>query len=110
MSRISRRIPIGIPSGIPSGVPTGNRYGKFGQGTLRARNRGRRWTVVKDERQEQREQREERWRGWMVAAQAGDAAAYEKLLFELLPHLRGFVRRRLSSSRPDPRAYSSSTG
>lgn len=41
------------------------------------------------------EEREGRWRGWMVAAQAGDAAAYEKLLLELLPHLRGFVRRRI---------------
>ena len=44
------------------------------------------------------EEREARWRGWMVAAQAGDAAAYEKLLLELLPHLRGFVRRRIGDS------------
>jgi RNA polymerase sigma-70 factor (ECF subfamily) len=44
------------------------------------------------------EEREGRWRGWIVAAQAGDAAAYEKLLLELLPHLRGFVRRRIGDS------------
>ena len=44
------------------------------------------------------EEREGRWRGWMIAAQAGDAAAYEKLLLELLPHLRGFVRRRIGDS------------
>ena len=43
------------------------------------------------------EERERRWRGWMAAAQTGDAAAYEKLLQELLPHLRGFVRRRVSN-------------
>jgi RNA polymerase sigma-70 factor (ECF subfamily) len=56
---------------------------------------------VNDERrhgQEKRDEREERWRVWMVDAQGGDAAAYEKLLFELLPHLRGFVRRRLHDS------------
>jgi RNA polymerase sigma-70 factor (ECF subfamily) len=59
---------------------------------------------VNDERRQSREvreepdergEREERWRGWMVDAQGGDAAAYEKLLFELLPHLRSFVRHRL---------------
>jgi len=44
------------------------------------------------------EERESRWRDWMVSAQAGDAAAYEKLLLELLPHLRGFVRRRIGDS------------
>lgn len=43
------------------------------------------------------EERERRWRAWMTAAQTGDAAAYEKLLHELLPHLRGFVRRRVSN-------------
>ncbi len=42
-----------------------------------------------------REEREERWRGWMIAAQKGDGAAYEKLLTELLPEVRGFVARRL---------------
>lgn len=31
----------------------------------------------------------------MVAAQAGDAVCYEKLLGELLPHLRSFVGRRV---------------
>ncbi len=43
----------------------------------------------------EREEREERWRGWMVSVQAGDAAAYEKLLGELLVQLRGFVGRRV---------------
>ena len=42
------------------------------------------------------EERERRWRAWMEAAQSGDGAAYDALLRELLPHLRGFVRRRLS--------------
>lgn len=42
------------------------------------------------------EERERRWRAWMTAAQSGDGAAYDLLLRELLPHLRGFVRRRLS--------------
>ena len=42
------------------------------------------------------EERERRWRAWMTAAQSGDGAAYDALLAELLPHLRGFVRRRLS--------------
>jgi RNA polymerase sigma-70 factor (ECF subfamily) len=39
--------------------------------------------------------REDRWRRWMIAAQGGDAACYEKLLLELLPLLRRFVRRRV---------------
>jgi RNA polymerase sigma-70 factor (ECF subfamily) len=39
--------------------------------------------------------RENRWRKWMVAAQEGDAASYEKLLLELTPYLRRFVVRRL---------------
>jgi RNA polymerase sigma-70 factor, ECF subfamily len=39
--------------------------------------------------------REERWRTWMAAAQGGDAAAYEKLLVELLPFVRSLVRARL---------------
>ncbi len=40
-------------------------------------------------------EREARWRSWMVAAQAGEAPAYEKLLAELIPYLRRFVGRRL---------------
>jgi len=44
---------------------------------------------------EARSAREQRWRAWMVAAQAGDRAAYEKLLHELLADLRRFVRRRV---------------
>jgi RNA polymerase sigma-70 factor (ECF subfamily) len=47
------------------------------------------------ETSETSEAREVRWRAWMVAAQDGDAVAYEKLLHELLPHLRRFVRRRV---------------
>jgi len=42
-----------------------------------------------------REERESRWRAWMIAAQAGDSASYEKLLQELLPHVGVIVRRRL---------------
>jgi len=41
------------------------------------------------------EERDERWRSWMVAAQGGDSACYEKLLHELVPHVRMVVRRRL---------------
>jgi RNA polymerase sigma-70 factor (ECF subfamily) len=41
------------------------------------------------------EEREDRWRAWMIAAQGGDSASYEKLLQELLPHVRNLVRRRL---------------
>jgi len=41
------------------------------------------------------EERERRWRAWMIEAQSGDTTSYEKLLLELLPHLRAFVRRRL---------------
>jgi RNA polymerase sigma-70 factor (ECF subfamily) len=41
------------------------------------------------------DERETRWRIWMVAAQAGEAPAYEKLLAELIPYLRRFVQRRL---------------
>lgn len=44
------------------------------------------------------EERERRWRAWMAAAQSGDGTAYDALLRELLPHLRGFVGRRLASS------------
>ena len=39
--------------------------------------------------------KETRWRAWMTAAQQGDAAAYDKLLAELLPQMRGFVRNRV---------------
>jgi RNA polymerase sigma-70 factor (ECF subfamily) len=45
---------------------------------------------------DQRQRREQRWRAWMIAAQQGDRAAYEKLLGEMIPELRLFVRRRLS--------------
>jgi RNA polymerase sigma-70 factor (ECF subfamily) len=41
-------------------------------------------------------EREDRWRVWMAAAQAGDRAAYEQLLLDVLPTVRGFVRFRLS--------------
>jgi RNA polymerase sigma-70 factor (ECF subfamily) len=41
------------------------------------------------------DEREARWRSWMVAAQAGEAPSYEKLLAELIPYLRRFVLRRL---------------
>jgi RNA polymerase sigma-70 factor (ECF subfamily) len=36
-----------------------------------------------------------RWGGWMAAAQRGDAVAYRKLLEELLPVVRRWVRARL---------------
>jgi RNA polymerase sigma-70 factor (ECF subfamily) len=51
-----------------------------------------------DERKRARQQREERWRTWMASAQGGDAAAYEKLLLELLSVVRGFVHRRVNDS------------
>ena len=41
------------------------------------------------------DEREARWRNWMVATQAGEIPAYEKLLAELIPYLRRFVQRRL---------------
>jgi RNA polymerase sigma-70 factor (ECF subfamily) len=41
------------------------------------------------------EEREIRWRAWMIAAQDGDSAAYEKLLRELVPYVRSVVQRRL---------------
>jgi RNA polymerase sigma-70 factor (ECF subfamily) len=44
------------------------------------------------------EERESRWRAWMVAAQDGDSASYEKLLRELMPYVRGIVQRRLFDS------------
>jgi len=36
------------------------------------------------------------WRTWMIAAQGGDRAAYDRLLRALLRPLRNFVRRRVS--------------
>ena len=36
------------------------------------------------------------WRAWMIAAQAGDGAAYEKLLVELLARARRQVGARVS--------------
>ena len=50
---------------------------------------------MKDPGVGEREEREERWQAWMAAAQDGDAAAYEKLLQELVPEIRSLVRRRL---------------
>lgn len=35
------------------------------------------------------------WREWMRAAQRGDALAYERLLADLLPFVRGLVRARI---------------
>jgi len=46
---------------------------------------------------DERAAREERWRFLMQSAQSGDNAAYSKLLSELLPVLRGTVRRRWRS-------------
>ncbi|MEZ4333350.1 MAG: sigma-70 family RNA polymerase sigma factor [Myxococcota bacterium] len=43
------------------------------------------------------EERENRWRLWMVAAQAGDRAAYESLLRDLLPVVRRIVARRIEA-------------
>lgn len=38
------------------------------------------------------------WEGWMAAAQAGDARAYDRLLHACLPFLRAVVRRRIRDS------------
>jgi RNA polymerase sigma-70 factor (ECF subfamily) len=46
---------------------------------------------------DERAARDERWRFLMQSAQSGDNAAYAKLLSELLPVLRGTVRRRWRS-------------
>lgn len=46
-----------------------------------------------------RQAREEQWRALMRAAQDGDNAAYSRLLSELLPLLRGFVRRKWRSQQ-----------
>ncbi|MEZ4278648.1 MAG: sigma-70 family RNA polymerase sigma factor [Myxococcota bacterium] len=51
-----------------------------------------------DERRQRENEREDAWRAWMVAAQAGDSAAYEKLLLELLPRARRQVGARISDS------------
>ncbi|MFQ5417289.1 MAG: RNA polymerase sigma factor [Myxococcota bacterium] len=42
-----------------------------------------------------RQERDQRWSIWMVAAQKGDSASYEKLLRELIPHVRRQVQRRI---------------
>jgi len=42
-----------------------------------------------------------RWREWMASAQRGDALAYERLLEDLLPFVRGLVRARIGD---DPNA------
>jgi len=47
------------------------------------------------------QERDARWRGWMEAAQAGDRVAYEHLLVELLPFVRGVVRQRVRSGEED---------
>ncbi len=41
---------------------------------------------------------DDQWSEWMRAAQAGDSRAYETLLRELLPLLRGYVRRRVGDA------------
>ncbi len=41
-------------------------------------------------------EREDAWRAWMIAAQTGDGAAYEKLLVELLARARRQVGARVS--------------
>jgi RNA polymerase sigma-70 factor (ECF subfamily) len=46
---------------------------------------------------DRRGDRAERWRAWMEAAQRGDAAAYERLLTELLPFITGIVRGRVGN-------------
>src|SRR5258705_3668292 len=48
-----------------------------------------------EERRRRWEERERIWRSWMIAAQAGDGGAYEKLLLDLLPHTRRQVARRV---------------
>ncbi len=51
-----------------------------------------------DERRQRENEREDAWRAWMVAAQAGDSGAYEKLLLELLPRARRQVGARISDT------------
>ncbi|MBU2533640.1 MAG: sigma-70 family RNA polymerase sigma factor [Alphaproteobacteria bacterium] len=48
----------------------------------------------------QRADRESRWQALMAAAQDGDRKAYSTLLYEMLPLLRGIVRKRWGSG-PD---------
>lgn len=49
-----------------------------------------------DERRQRENEREDVWRAWMIAAQSGDSAAYEKLLLELLARARRQVGARIS--------------
>lgn len=56
--------------------------------TVRAQRKGR---VVAGEN-------DGRWEAWMVAAQAGDARAYDLLLRDCLPLLRAIARRRIRDS------------
>lgn len=51
-----------------------------------------------DERRRNENEREDAWRTWMVAAQAGDSAAYEMLLLELLARARRQVAARVSDA------------
>ncbi|MFO0690083.1 MAG: sigma-70 family RNA polymerase sigma factor [Myxococcota bacterium] len=46
---------------------------------------------------EQSDERDEHWRAWMIGAQDGDAAAYERLLREILPR----ARRQVGARVPD---------
>ena len=59
-------------------------------------NRGKRPRSMRSERASDGS-RETRWSRWMVAAQRGDAVAYESLLRELRPSLQGFIRRQISN-------------
>lgn len=56
-----------------------------------------------EDRRHNLDERDRRWRSWMIAAQAGDAATYEKLLRELHPEVRRQVagRVREPSERED---------
>ena len=38
------------------------------------------------------------WEEWMLAVQAGDARAYDRLLRAVLPFLRGIARRRIADA------------
>lgn len=42
--------------------------------------------------------RDARWAAWMVAVQAGDARAYDRLLRECLPQIRAVVRMRVRNT------------
>jgi len=42
-------------------------------------------------------QQDGQWEGWMAAAQAGDAVAYDALLRAILPLLRNIARRRIAN-------------